>query len=283
MRATRSISARAGFAGRRCRPARRLGTASLRRQAQARRLRPDLAGHPATRKCRNAARAKSSAAKSARPCSPYAGLKRLGLAPPARRVLDVEAFSARRWSGRHRASPRAPETRATLLALAPILDPVDVRSRSPAERAFSLRSTAPAARPSPATRGFPRGALTFRGLVLRPDGSEGVRGGSPAGATADSAALGDEAGARCSPGCRKMCGRNAARRRPCARGRKGPGARQPVAAARRLAKIVSRDVGARGSGAGGARAAIRRKTISAPRSPRSSFSRLARRAEAPAK
>ena len=145
------ISRKAAIAVGACRTARRVGTASLRRQAQVKRLRPDL------RSCRCAAMSKRGCASSmkgdaTRPsgaCRPQA---------PRPRTMPRPRSSSRRISCRR--SGRAPSAsrrasddagRATLLA-------ADQSCRRPlaalARRARLPRacSTAPAARRSPAMR-----------------------------------------------------------------------------------------------------------------------------------
>ena len=96
-----------------------VGTASLRRQALVKRLRPDL------RSCRCAATsrrgcASSTRARPTRPCSRSPGLKRLGLADARDRGARASTNSCRR-SGRARsASRRAQTMRATRELLAAI-------------------------------------------------------------------------------------------------------------------------------------------------------------------
>ena len=98
----------------------------------------------------------------------YAGLKRLGLAHRATALLDIDDFLPAVGQGAI-GSPRAPATPRGGGAGAD-LRRAD-RSRARGERAFLAVLEAPAARRSPATPAR-RGALEFRGLVLRADGSE---------------------------------------------------------------------------------------------------------------
>ncbi len=97
-----------------------LGTASLRRQAQVKRLRPDieirlLRGNVETR-LRKAETGEIDATLLA-----YAGLKRLGLAHRASAVLDIEDFLPAVGQGAIAVTARV-EDAATRRALAPILD-----------------------------------------------------------------------------------------------------------------------------------------------------------------
>lgn len=165
----------------------RLGTASLRRQVQARRLRPDLQievlrGNVGTR-LRKLDEGRHDAILLA-----CAGLMRLGLAERIRERLDPETFVPAIGQGIVGIECRA-EDRDTQALLAPLHDAASAL-RLAAERSFNARlggaCQAPVA--GHATR-RPDGRLRLVGLVGRPDGSALLRD-EILGAPADAAALG---------------------------------------------------------------------------------------------
>jgi hydroxymethylbilane synthase len=165
-----------------------LGTASLRRQAQVRRLRPDLKvtllrGNVETRLGR-AERGEIDATLLA-----YAGLKRLGLAARATALLAVDEFLPAVGQGAIGITAR-PEVFA---ALAPILDAATAEAVG-CERAFLAVLDGSCKTPIAGHAWRDGARLRFRGAVYRVDGSEAfevAREGSPA----DAARLGAEAGA----------------------------------------------------------------------------------------
>ncbi len=168
----------------------RLGAASLRRQAQARRLRPDLKiellrGNVETR-LRKAETREIDATLLA-----LAGLKRLGFAHRARAVLDIETFLPAVGQGAIALTARTGDTRA-LAALAPI-GHADTMVALTAERAFLAELEGSCRTPIAGHARLEGGALALTGQVLREDGSEAfdVR---IKGAPADAARLGSEAG-----------------------------------------------------------------------------------------
>ncbi len=167
-----------------------VGTASLRRQALIRRLRPDvtttlLRGNVETR-LRRVESGELDATLLA-----LAGLKRLGFAHRASSLLDVDSFppavgqgaiaiTAREGDGKGRRHVAAIADAATGVALA-------------AERAF-LTVLDGSCRTPIAGHAVAEGAtVRFRGLVLRADGTESFEA-SRNGAAADAAVLGAEAG-----------------------------------------------------------------------------------------
>jgi hydroxymethylbilane synthase len=177
-----------------------LGAASLRRRAQALRLRPDLRvellrGNVETR----LAKAEGGAIDAT--LLAIAGLKRLGLAHRARAALDIEAFlpavgqgaialAARRGDARTREALAAIDDAATATALA-------------AERAYLAVLDGSCRTPIAGHARLEDGRLVLRGQVLREDGSESFEA-RVAGAPADAARLGADAGrdllARLPPG-----------------------------------------------------------------------------------
>jgi hydroxymethylbilane synthase len=145
------------------------GTASLRRQAQVRRIRPDLRvvllrGNVETR-LGKVERGEIDATLLA-----YAGLKRLGLAHRATALLDIETFLPAVGQGAIGFTVRTGDARASE-ALSPILDE-PTRVALSAERAF-LKVLDGSCRTPIAGHARTRGGmLDFRGMVLRTDGSD---------------------------------------------------------------------------------------------------------------
>jgi hydroxymethylbilane synthase len=146
-----------------------LGTASLRRQAQVKRLRPDLQvgllrGNVETR-LGKAERGEIDATLLA-----YAGLKRLGLAHRATAPLDIETFLPAVGQGAIGLTARGDDA-AALDALAPIFD-ADTGHALAAERAFLAVLDGSCRTPIAGHARVIEGGLEFRGMVLRADGSE---------------------------------------------------------------------------------------------------------------
>ena len=168
----------------------RLGAASLRRRAQALRLRPDLRvellrGNVETR----LKKAESGAIDAT--LLAMAGLNRLGLAHRARAALDIEAFLPAVGQGAIALAARRGDAR-TLEALAAIGD-VDTATALAAERAFLAELDGSCRTPIAGHARLEDGRLTLRGQVLREDGSESFEARVD-GPPADAARLGAEAG-----------------------------------------------------------------------------------------
>ena len=168
----------------------RLGAASLRRRAQALRLRPDLRvellrGNVETR----LAKAESGAVDAT--LLAMAGLKRLGLAHRARAALDIDAFLPAVGQGAIALSARQGDAR-TIEALAAI-DDVATATALAAERAYLAVLDGSCRTPIAGHARLEDGRLVLRGQVLREDGSESFET-RIAGAAADAARLGAEAG-----------------------------------------------------------------------------------------
>jgi hydroxymethylbilane synthase len=170
-----------------------VGSSSLRRQAQIRRLR---AGHRRRHVSRQRADAAEEARRGrgrrhpARPCRPAparararghlaAAAGRLPACHPARAPSASSAARATRAS--RRSSP--PSTTAT------------PGWRSPANAPSSPRSTAPAARRSPPHAVVEGGRLRLTGMILKPDGSE-THAIAGEGEASEAEAIGRDAGAR---------------------------------------------------------------------------------------
>jgi len=167
-----------------------IGAASLRRQAQALRLRPDL--KPALLRGNVETRLKKAeAGEVGATLLALAGLKRLGLERRARAVLDLDAFLPAPGQGAIAITARSADARA-LSALAPISD-AETAAALLAERAFLAELEGSCRTPIAGLARLEAGRLRFRGEVLRADGSERFDIAAE-GAPADAARLGREAG-----------------------------------------------------------------------------------------
>jgi hydroxymethylbilane synthase len=168
-----------------------VGTASLRRQAMVRRLRPDLRvalfrGNVETR-LRKLDEGMVDATLLA-----MAGLNRLGRADAATSVLDVDAFPPAVGQGAIAVAVRADDDTVRDL-LTPILDP-DTDAALAAERAFLAVLDGSCRTPITGHATVGDATLSFHGLILRPDGSESLEV-QRSGDRADAVALGADAGA----------------------------------------------------------------------------------------
>ena len=166
------------------------GAASLRRQAQALRLRPDLKpvllrGNVETR----LAKAESGAVGAT--LLALAGLKRLGLAHRARAVLDLDTFLPAPGQGAIAITARESDARA-LQALNAVSDAATTAAVT-AERAYLAELEGSCRTPIAGLASIETGRLRLKGQVLRTDGSERFEVAAE-GAPADAERLGREAG-----------------------------------------------------------------------------------------
>jgi hydroxymethylbilane synthase len=166
------------------------GTASLRRQAQVKRLRPDLSvgllrGNVETR-LGKAERGEIDATLLA-----YAGLKRLGMAARATALLSIDDFLPAVGQGAIGLTAR-PDDGKTLDALAAILDAATGEAVS-CERAFLTVLDGSCKTPIAGYAQAEGGRLAFRGAVYRADGSQTFEVASQ-GATGEAAEIGAAAG-----------------------------------------------------------------------------------------
>ena len=166
------------------------GSASLRRQAQVRRLRPDvevvlLRGNVGTRLDR-VERGENAATLLA-----LAVLKRVGLARAAYAVLVTDGLLPAIGQGAIAIMTRA-DDHATLATVEQIIDR-DTGTALAAERAFLTVLDGSCRTPIAGHARVRADFLEFRGLVLRPDGSEAIEA-TGEGGTADAARVGAEAG-----------------------------------------------------------------------------------------
>lgn len=168
----------------------KVGTASLRRAAQLKRLRPDietplLRGNVETR-LRKAQAGEIDATLLA-----LAGLKRLGLADRATRVLEIEDFLPAVGQGAIAIAVRA-EDHLTRTRIAGALHH-DTGVALAAERAFLHALDGSCRTPIAGHARVRDGQVEFSGMVLRIDGSEAFEA-SARGAIEDAARLGADAG-----------------------------------------------------------------------------------------
>ena len=168
-----------------------VGTASLRRQAMVKRLRPDLAvtvlrGNVETRLCKLEEDAVDATLLA------IAGLNRLGRADAATSILSVEAFTPAVGQGAIAICTRLDDERTRAL-LAAITD-ADTGHALAAERAFLAVLDGSCRTPIGGHAVASGDTVQFHGVLLRPDGSEAFEARC-SGAAADAAALGADAGA----------------------------------------------------------------------------------------
>jgi hydroxymethylbilane synthase len=167
-----------------------LGTASLRREAQVRRLRPDVRGVLLRGNVETRLR-KAEAGEVDATLLAYAGLKRLGLAHRATAVLDIDAFLPAVGQGAIAMTARTDDS-ATRALLDRVADP-DTGYALAAERAFLAVLDGSCRTPIAGHARLVSGRLTFRGLVLRTDGAQAFEV-ETSGAIGDAQRLGADAG-----------------------------------------------------------------------------------------
>lgn len=166
-----------------------LGTASLRRQAIAKRLRPDLAVVPLRGNVETRL-AKLERGEADATLLALAGLKRLGLERHATAILSVEEFLPAVGQGAIGIEARADDTR-TREALARI-NHAETFTALACERAFLAELDGSCKTPIAGHATLSGAAIEFRGLIARPDG-EAAHDISGAGHVRDAAAIGAEA------------------------------------------------------------------------------------------
>jgi hydroxymethylbilane synthase len=167
-----------------------VGTASPRRQALVKRLRPDLAvgmlrGNVETRL------RKLDAAEVDATLLAVAGLKRLGLLSSATAILDPDEFVPAVGQGAIGIETRADDGRTR--ALIEAIDDADTGAALAAERAFLAMLDGSCRTPIGGYAKIEQGTLRFRGIIIKPDGSEAFET-SRQGPREDAAGLGADAG-----------------------------------------------------------------------------------------
>ena len=146
-----------------------VGTASPRRQAMVKRLRPDLGvamlrGNVETRL------RKLDAGEIDATLLAVAGLKRLGLLSTATTILDPDEFVPAVGQGAIGIETRADDARTRALVAA--IDDADTSTALAAERAFLAVLDGSCRTPIGGYAKFERETLRFRGIIIKPDGSE---------------------------------------------------------------------------------------------------------------
>lgn len=146
-----------------------VGTASLRRQAMAKRLRPDLKvatlrGNVETRL------RKLDAGEADATLLAVAGLKRLGLLAAATMILDTEEFLPAVGQGAIGIETRADDERTRALVVK--INDTDTATALAAERAFLAVLDGSCRTPIGGHARVSDGIVRFRGMIIRPDGSE---------------------------------------------------------------------------------------------------------------
>jgi hydroxymethylbilane synthase len=167
-----------------------VGTASLRRQALIKRLRPDLVIAPLRGNVETRLR-KLEAGEVDATVLAVAGLKRLGLLAAASSVLDIDEFLPAVGQGAIGIETRENDD-ATRALVAKIGDP-DTATALAAERAFLAVLDGSCRTPIAGHAVVEDGAIRFRGLIAKTDGSETLDVARD-GRRADAAALGADAG-----------------------------------------------------------------------------------------
>jgi hydroxymethylbilane synthase len=177
-----------------------VGTASLRRQAQVKRLRSDVSVVPLRGNVETRLR-KLDAGEVDATLLALAGLKRLGLADAATAVLPVEEFLPAVGQG-----IIAIETRESDIRTREMVSRIDDAASGAAlvcERAFLAELDGSCRTPIAGHATIDGDRLNFRGLIAKPDGSESVET-QREGDMKDAASLGADAGrdvlARAGPG-----------------------------------------------------------------------------------
>jgi hydroxymethylbilane synthase len=167
-----------------------IGTASLRRQALVKRLRPDLRVVPLRGNVETRLRKLESGEADATLLA-VAGLKRLGLLLAATAILEIDAFIPAVGQGAIGIETRI-EDDATRALVGKINDP-DTATALAAERAFLAELDGSCRTPIGGHAQVSAGVVRFRGIVAKPDGSAAHEVWRE-GRIADAAALGTDAG-----------------------------------------------------------------------------------------
>jgi hydroxymethylbilane synthase len=167
-----------------------LGTASLRRQALVKHLRPDLSVVTFRGNVETRLRKLEEGAVDATLLA-LAGLKRLALDKQATAVLSVDEFLPAVGQGIIAIEARADDQRTRALLAA--IDHAETATALAAERAFLAALDGSCRTPIAGHARIDGGRVHFRGLIARPNGSELLQC-ERRGAALDAAALGSDAG-----------------------------------------------------------------------------------------
>jgi len=167
-----------------------VGTASLRRQAMVKRMRPDLVIVPLRGNVETRLRKLDEGAADATLLA-LAGLKRLGLADAATAVLEVDDFLPAVGQGAVGIEARTGDMRT--LGLLAAINHADTASALACERAFLAVLDGSCRTPIAGHATIAGVRLRFRGMIIRPDGSEAFETARE-GSVRDAERLGADAG-----------------------------------------------------------------------------------------
>jgi len=167
-----------------------VGTASLRRAAMVKRLRPDLAIVPLRGNVETRLRKIEEGVADATLLA-VAGLKRLGLLSAATALFDLDEFLPAVGQGAIGIETRADD--AKTLALVGKIGDADTATALAAERAFLAVLDGSCRTPIGGHARVNGGTVRFRGIIVKPDGSEAFEV-SREGPRAQAAELGADAG-----------------------------------------------------------------------------------------
>lgn len=179
-------------------PGATVGTASVRRQALVKRLRPDLTVVPLRGNVETRLRKLQSGEVDATLLA-VAGLKRLGLLAAVTAILEIDEFLPAVGQGAIGIQTRADDAKTRALVAA--IDDADTATALAAERAFLAVLDGSCRTPIGGHATVTAGAVRFHGMVVRPDGSEAfevLREGPRAAAAELGADAGRELRARAS-------------------------------------------------------------------------------------
>jgi hydroxymethylbilane synthase len=168
-----------------------VGTASLRRQAMMKRKRPDLNIVPLRGNVETRLRRLDEGVADATLLA-LAGLKRLGLADATTAILDVEEFLPAVGQGAIGIESRESDARTRELLSA--INHADTASALACERAFLAVLDGSCRTPIGGHATVAGGRMRFRGMVVKPDGSEAFEAARE-GDVRDAEKLGVDAGA----------------------------------------------------------------------------------------
>jgi hydroxymethylbilane synthase len=167
-----------------------VGTGSLRRQALVKRLRPDLVIVPLRGNVETRLR-KLEAGDMHATILAAAGLKRLGLLSAATAILEIDEFLPAVGQGAIGIETRAGDDATR--ALVDKINDADTATALAAERAFLAELDGSCRTPIGGHARVANDAVRFRGIIVRPDGSEAFEV-LREGRRVDAAALGADAG-----------------------------------------------------------------------------------------
>ncbi len=167
-----------------------IGTASPRRQAMIKRLRPDLAVVPLRGNVETRLR-KIEAGEAAATLLAVAGLKRLGLLSAAAAILEIEEILPAVGQGAIGIETRADD--AATRALVAAINDRDTATAVTVERAFLGALDGSCRTPIAGYAAVANDTVDFRGMIVKPDGSEAFEV-SRRGRRDQAAALGADAG-----------------------------------------------------------------------------------------